>query len=184
MTTPNTPSGLLRQRQAVLRKSYLLNPELAMVTDYAHTDSNLIHANHALHNTVHIDKHNTVDLIGGVHTAVGGDSDAPTPGDILCGSIAACFDSTIRIIANGLGLELSMVRVEVSGRVDVRGTLMIDPAVPVGFQQFTIEVQLEGKENLPENQKKMLIQATERSCIVMQTLRGNPDVEFLLLLKS
>ncbi len=184
MFTQNTPYGLMRERQAVLRESYLSNPELAMVTDYACTDSKTIEANHALHNTVSIDKHNMVDIVGGVHTAVGGDSDAPTPGDLLCGAIAACFDSTIRIIANGLGLGLSMVRVEVTGRVDVRGTLMIDTAVPVGFQEFIVNIELNGSTEVPENQKRMLIRAAERSCIVMQTLQSNSEVAFIVQLKS
>lgn len=36
----------------------------------------------------------------GVHRAVGGLHDAPTPGDLLCAALAACQDSTFRMIAN------------------------------------------------------------------------------------
>jgi hypothetical protein len=36
----------------------------------------------------------------GTHTAVGGESDYPVPGELLCAAVASCLDSTIRTIAN------------------------------------------------------------------------------------
>jgi hypothetical protein len=62
----------------------------------------------------------------GVHRAVGGTHDAPTPSDVRCAALAACQDSTVRMIANVMGVELEKLRVEVTGEVDVRGTLMMD----------------------------------------------------------
>jgi uncharacterized OsmC-like protein len=87
----------------------------------------------------------------------------------------------LRIIANGFGLHLSFLEVEVQGFVDVRGTLMIDKEVRVGFQRFDVHVNLEATQALSAEHKKMLIDAAEKSCIVMQTLKSGSkiDVSFI-----
>ena len=59
----------------------------------------------------------------GVHRTIGGLHDAPTPGYILCAALAACQDSSVRMVANILGITLEYLEVEVTGDVDVRGTL-------------------------------------------------------------
>lgn len=184
MNYQTTDSGEIRKRQAVLKAGYLSHPDTAIVVDYACTNSETVNANHALHSQVMLDKHNPTTVPVGVHTALGGDSDQPTPGDILCGAVAACFDSTLRIIANGMGVNLTSLAVTVTGRVDVRGTLLLDKDVPVAFQTFNIAVSLEGQTPIPERQKAMLLAATERSCVVMQTLKGNPNVDVVLQLVS
>jgi hypothetical protein len=78
----------------------------------------------------------------GVHRAVGGPHDAPTPGDILCAALAACQDSTVRMVANLMGVELEFLEVEVTADADVRGALAIDMQVPVGFQSMRCDVLL------------------------------------------
>jgi uncharacterized OsmC-like protein len=70
----------------------------------------------------------------GIHHAVGGYHDAPNPGDLLCAALASCLDSTLRIIAARLGVRLVALEVDVTADVDVRGTLMLDRAVPVGLR--------------------------------------------------
>lgn len=70
----------------------------------------------------------------GIHRAVGGYHDAPNPGDILCAALASCLDSTIRIIADRLGITLTSLEVDVTAEVDVRGTLVVNRDIPVGFQ--------------------------------------------------
>lgn len=62
------------------------------------------------------------------------DHDAPNPGDMLCGALAACMDSTIRKVADHLGVTLTSLEVKVAAEVDVRGCLAVDRKVPVGFQ--------------------------------------------------
>jgi uncharacterized OsmC-like protein len=68
-----------------------------------------------------------------VHKAIGGEGDYPVPGEILCGAIASCLDSAIRIIANRLGIALDALQVDVEARVDVRGTLMVDKSCTGGI---------------------------------------------------
>jgi uncharacterized OsmC-like protein len=68
--------------------------------------------------------------------AVGGPHDAPTPGDMLCAALAACQDSSIRMVANLYSIELKFLQVCVEADVDVRGTLAVDENVPVVFQSM------------------------------------------------
>ena len=42
----------------------------------------------------------------GIHTAVGGNCDFPNPGELLSAALAGCLDTTVRIIANRLGIPV------------------------------------------------------------------------------
>jgi uncharacterized OsmC-like protein len=106
----------------------------------------------------------------GVHKAVGGDHDFPNPGDILCASLACCFESTLRLISNKLGYELIETRIKATAKVDVRGTLMIDNSAPVGFQSMHVKALVIIKDST-EQKLKTLIKGAEHCCIVYQTLK-------------
>jgi uncharacterized OsmC-like protein len=112
----------------------------------------------------------------GIHTAVGGECDYPNPGDILCGAIAACLDSTIRVVANRVGVRLKELSVEVNGMVDVRGTLRVDRKVPVGFQKFEIDVSIKAAGLVPKMILNKIVKGAESSCVVLQTLRNPPEI--------
>jgi uncharacterized OsmC-like protein len=113
----------------------------------------------------------------GVHAAVGGLHDAPTPGDLLCAALAACQDSAVRMVANILGVELIQLEVSVTAAADVRGAMAMDATVPVGFQSMTCEVKLGVKEGTPPDLLKKLQMAAERCCVVQQTLKSPPPVK-------
>lgn len=113
----------------------------------------------------------------GVHSALGGVHDAPTPGDILCAALAACQDSSVRMVANLLGVQLEFLEVSVSGDVDVRGTMMVDRTVPVGFQAMRCNVQMRVKAGTDPRLVGKLEAAAEQSCVVLQTLRAPPRIE-------
>lgn len=168
--------GFMRQRQAVLKESYREAPERAMVTDWAQTSSVEVPADNPLASHLTVDKHNPTAVRMGVHTALGGRSDAPTPGDLLCGALAACLDSTIRIIFNNFGVVLSHLSVTVTGQVDVRGTLLVERSVPVGFQRFEARVEVATVHPLPGGQLEQIIQGAERSCVVLQTLSASCEI--------
>ena len=48
----------------------------------------------------------------------------------------ACFDSTLRMIDEHLGLRLESLEVKVDAECDVRGCLLVERTVPVGFQRM------------------------------------------------
>ena len=112
----------------------------------------------------------------GVHRAVGGLHDAPTPGDMLCAALAACQDSAVRMVANRLGVEIISLEVRVSAQVDVRGALGLDAEVQVGFQSMTCDIDLEVDESTPPKLREILESAAQRCCVVQQTLHHPPPV--------
>jgi organic hydroperoxide reductase OsmC/OhrA len=153
----------VKQRQNALTDLYLDNPSLAYITH----SSEVIGAN--LHDpfrtSVTVSDDMQVPFKVGIHRAVGGDHHFPNPSDMLCAALASCFESTVCLIANRLDIQLTETRVSASARVDVRGILMIDKSVPVGYQSMSLVVVL--VSHAP-NQKlmKILLGAAEQSCIV------------------
>lgn len=167
----------MKERQQPLYELYAREPGAAMIVDCARTTSLDTPADYPLATRVSLCEDNSASLPVGVHKAVGGLSDQPTPGDILCAAIASCLDSTLRVIANRFGIRLRQVDVEVKGSVDVRGTLRAAPDVPVAFQKFDVSVRLKASGIVPGLVLDKLLAGAERSCIVIQTLRHGTQIE-------
>ncbi|HKJ46677.1 MAG TPA: OsmC family protein [Balneolales bacterium] len=113
----------------------------------------------------------------GIHYALGGYHDAPNPGDLLCAALASCLDSTIRIIAERLRIRLTFLEVDITADVDLRGTLLVDRDVPVGFQKMRCKVNLEAEDGTDPKLIQRLLKASEHSCVNMQTLLSGISIE-------
>lgn len=170
------PAVDMAARQRPLQASYKTDPAGAWITDRATTRSNRISPAQPLYGEVTMESGCPTDLAFGVHTAVGGESDYPVPGELLCAAVASCFDSTIRIIANRLHVELLSLQVTVEAHVDVRGTLLVDRTVPVGFQKIDIVVRIDVASAVEPRKIDVLLKAAEHSCVVIQTLRNGTDI--------
>ena len=81
------------------------------------------------------------------------------------------------MVANLLGITLESLEVEVTGDVDVRGTMAMSPDVPVRFQAIRCEVRLKAKEGTDPRLLEKLRIASQRSCVVLQTLLHSPRVD-------
>ncbi|MBO3700265.1 OsmC family protein [Roseivirga sp. E12] len=156
------------ERQKPLITTYLMEPEKAWVTDVAIVKGQNL--NDPFHTEVIANDELETPIQIGVHRAVGGLHDAPNPGDMLCTALAACFESTLRLVANRLGITLVETEVKATAEVDVRGTLMVDKSVPVAFQKMTLTVNV-SCEQTAEQLLHTMLAATEKSCIVLQTLK-------------
>jgi uncharacterized OsmC-like protein len=163
------------EAQAPLRALYKASPEAAMVIDRARTSGE--DPLDPFHASLEPMTGCGVVVPVGVHRAVGGPHDVPTPGDILCAALAACQDSSIRMVANALGVDLESLEVEVTGDIDVRGTLGMDREVPVGFKAMRCDVRLRAKEGTSLEILERLRVGSERCCVVQQTLRSPPKVQ-------
>jgi len=80
------------------------------------------------------------------------------------------------MIADKLEIQLNHTKVSVEASVDVRGTLMFDKSVPVGFQKMTMEVEL-GSSNAGEKVLNNVFRAAVKSCVVYQTLKSGIPIE-------
>ena len=169
------PKGIVKERQDPLRERYRIAPHEAWIVDAAVTVANS--AEDPFHCTVAPGHGFDALLQAGIHRAAGGYHDRPNPGDILCAALASCLHSTLQIIADRLEIPIVSLGVSAWAEADVRGTLLVDRNVPVGFQKMKCEVRLEPAANVPPEKVKMLLAAAEHSCVVLQTLRSGVQVQ-------
>ncbi|WP_299526002.1 OsmC family protein [uncultured Lutibacter sp.] len=175
----NKGESVVHQRHLLLNEKYRKDAALAWITDSAEVIG--INLQDPFRTSVFINNTMKVPFKVGVHKAVGGDHDFPNPGDLLCASLASCFESTIRLIANKLEIELLETKIKATAQIDVRGTLMIDKSIPVEFQSMHINAILIAI-NSNEKLLNTLIRGAKNSCIIYQTItQGTPvtlNVEF------
>ena len=168
-------AGVVRQRQDPLREGYRRTPAEAWITDGAKTRNAC--GEDPFHGIVVPANSSDAPLRFGIHRAVGGYHDYPNPGDLLSAALAACFDSTLRMVADHLGIRLQWLDVDVAADLDVRGCLQVDTAVPVGFQRMRCRVRLQPADAVDENKMRMLVGVAENCCVVLQTLRNGVAVQ-------
>jgi uncharacterized OsmC-like protein len=169
------PTSIVKQRQDPLREHYRSAAADACITDCARTDSDSVPD--ALHGAVMPGQAHGTTWRFGIHRAIGGYHDLPNPGDMLCAALASCFDASLRMIADRLGVQIQSLKVAVEADVDVRGTLLVDPSVPVGFQKMRCRVDLQPGAEADTAKVQMLLAAAEHSCVVLQTLRKGVPVD-------
>jgi uncharacterized OsmC-like protein len=109
------------------------------------------------------------------HSAVGGAGTAACSGDLLLGALVACAQLTTQMVAESMGIRTERIAVTVEGDLDWRGTLGIDPAVPVGFTDIRTTIEVVAPEASSE-QLASLREKAEKYCVVLSTLRNPPPV--------
>jgi uncharacterized OsmC-like protein len=114
----------------------------------------------------------------GLHPATGGSGTQACSGDMLLEALVACAGVTLKAVATALQINLNGGKVLAEGDLDFRGTLGVAKDAPVGFRDIRLRFELDIDAS-PEQRKK-LIELTERYCVVMQTIRGAPPVRVSL----
>ena len=173
---PKTVPVDMKARQAPLREKYTTTPAAALISDHATTRSDHVAPGQPLYAEVECGDPDRTRLPLSLHHGVGGQSDLPVPGELLSAAIAGCLDSTIRVIANMFGLQIKTLEVHVEAQVDLRGTLRMDPTVPVAFQDILIDVDLVPETAVPTEHLDAIVAAAEQSCVVLQTLQSPPRI--------
>ena len=167
--------SVVQYRQAPLRAAYKEHPERALIVKRAWTVFDVAHD--PFHGVVVPGEPYRVSWHYGTDRAVGGFHDAPNPGELLCAAVAACQDGTLRMVAELFGVTLHHVEVEVTGKVDVRGSMAVDRQVSVGFESLQCKVRFRAAPGTPPELCQRLIAQAERSCINLQTLRAGVPVD-------
>jgi uncharacterized OsmC-like protein len=111
----------------------------------------------------------------GLHPATGGSGTQACSGDMLLEALVACAGVTLKAVATALGIHLKDAAVHAEGDLDFRGTLGVAKDAPVGFREIRLRFELD--TDAPEEQKRKLVELTERYCVVMQTIRQAPPVK-------
>lgn len=164
----------LTKRQETLHRHYAEVPGDAWITDRARATPG--RSADSVHGEVEPANNDGRRYRFGVHRAVGGDHDAPNPGDLLSAALAACMHATLRMVAERLGMTIVDSEVAATAQADVRGALMVDTTVPVGFQRLHCDVRLTVPAGMDKRTLKVLMTGAEQCCVVFQTLRAGTRV--------
>jgi len=160
-------SNQLKTLQAPLKQAYKEDPGKALITLTASASlespgvSCRIETGKAL-------------VEAGLHPATGGTGLQACSGDMLLEALAACAGVTLRAVATALDIPVRSGAVRAEGDLDFRGTLGVSKDVPVGFQRIRLRFELDA--DATQEQLVSLQKLTERYCVVLQTLRGSPEI--------
>lgn len=166
--------SIVATRQAPLRQRYDEDNAEAVTVKRVRTVETP--ATDAWHGTIEAVDHPGARWEHGIDAKVGGYDDLPNPGHILCAALAGCMDSTVRMIADHLGVRIENLEVEVVGEVDVRGCMAMDSTVRSGFQQLRCEIRLQPATGVEERLVRMLLHQAEKLCVTLDTLRTGVPV--------
>ena len=156
----------LKSLQAPLKAKYKDAPEAAMIT---------LHAEGRLGENASCSVTTARAIVkAGLHPATGGSGADICSGDMLLQALVACAGVTLGAVATALGLTIGDAQLQAEGDLDFRGTLGVDKATPVGFQN--IRLSIHGADHLNEEQRSTLLKLTERYCVVYQTLKIPPKL--------
>jgi uncharacterized OsmC-like protein len=156
----------LKALQAPIKDRYRSDPQAALITLRAHGRMGegiacRVETGRAL-------------VEAGLHPGTGGSGLQACSGDMLLEALVACAGVTLKAVATALGISLKDARLTAEGDLDFRGTLGVAKDAPVGFREIRLRFELD--TDAPAEQKKKLIELTERYCVVLQTLRQGPPV--------
>ena len=111
----------------------------------------------------------------GLHPATGGSGMQACSGDMLLEALVACAGVTLKAVATALNIQLKDASVFAEGDLDFRGTLGVAKDAPVGFREIRLRFELD--TDAAAEQRKKLVELTERYCVVLQTIRNAPAVK-------
>ncbi len=156
----------LRALQAPIKQKYKENPDAAVVT---------LRAEGRIGEGIACRVDTGRALVeAGLHPATGGSGVQACSGDMLLEALVACAGVTLKAVATAIGVELRDATVRAEGDLDFRGTLGVAKDAPVGFREIRLRFDLD--TDASAEQKKKLVELTERYCVVLQTIRRTPQI--------
>ncbi len=160
----------LRSAQAPLKQRYRDDPAAAVVT---------LKAEGKLGDGISCSVETGRALVeAGLHPATGGAGTLACSGDMLLQALVACAGVTLSAVATALGLRVRGGELRAEGDLDFRGTLGVAKDAPVGFREVRLSIALD--TDASEEERRKLVELTERYCVVYQTLRQSPKVQLTL----
>ena len=107
-----------------------------------------------------------------------GTNKGPKPSELVLAALAACQETTWRIYAEHMQIQINNITVELKGTQDLRGFMNVSPEIPAGFKKVEGIVKIDSpasEEELLELQKEV-----DAHCPVLDDLTRLVPVEFEL----
>ena len=102
-----------------------------------------------------------------------GTDTGPNPAEYLLHALAACLTTSIVYVAAARKVELSLVESTLTGDMDVRGALGVDPEPRNGFEQIRVSFRVRG--DAPEEKlREVVARGQQRSAVFDMVTRGVP----------
>ncbi len=171
----------IRARQSPIREGYRQHPQSALIK--LEVESAISDLRDPLHCAVTPMATPAVRWQSGAHPAVGGAGDVPCSGDLLLGALAACQETTLRMVAANLGIDLESLHVTIEGDWDARGTLAMGD-FPIGLTGIRCRTTVAVRGDVGGERAGRLLKSAEKYCVVLNTLRGGVPVESTFELKT
>jgi len=99
----------------------------------------------------------------------------PCSGDVLLGALAACQETTLRMVAANMGIELESLEVEIEADWDARGTLAMGD-YPIGLTAIRCNTRVTVPQDVRGERAERLLRSAEKYCVVLNTLRNGVPV--------
>jgi uncharacterized OsmC-like protein len=172
----------IRSLQAPIREGFKRNPssaDIKLTVSSAKSD-----LGDPLHCAIAPESVSDVTWHSGAHAAVGGKGDVPCSADLLLGALAACQETTLRMVAANLGIELESLEVRVTGDWDPRGTLAMGKEFPIGLTGIRCHTAVSIKGDAGGDRTERFLRSAEKYCVVLNTLRNGVPVESTFAIDS
>jgi uncharacterized OsmC-like protein len=115
----------------------------------------------------HFDADHPAVLVGTDH--------GPTPVETLLHALAACLTAGLVNVAAARGVQLTEVRSEVLGNIDLNGILGLDPSVRNGYQDITVRFTVKG--DAPAEQLRAIVERSRARSAVFDIITNGVPVE-------
>ena len=107
-----------------------------------------------------------------------GQNKGPKPSELVLAALAACQETTYRIFAEDMGIDIVKISVQLRGTQDLRGFMALDDEIPAGFT--TIEGKIFIQSDATEEDLERLRQRVDQHCPVLDDLKRPVEVRFSL----
>ena len=105
-----------------------------------------------------------------------GQNKGPKPSELVLAALAACQETTYRIFAEDMGIDIGKISVKLRGTQDLRGFMALDDEVPAGF--IGIEGKVFIQSDAGDEELELLRQRVEQHCPVLDDLKRPLEVLF------
>ena len=100
--------------------------------------------------------------------SLAGKNAGPSPVELILVALGTCQEIVYSAYASMMGIELISVKVDVKGKLDLKGLFGLDKSVPAGYKSISFVTSIESPAD--EESIQALIKIVETHCPVMDTL--------------
>ena len=105
-----------------------------------------------------------------------GQNKGPKPSELVLAALAACQETTYRIFAEDMGIDIGEISVKLTGTQDLRGFMALDDETPAGFTNIVGQVFIQS--DATDEELELLRQRVDQHCPVLDDLKRPVEVSF------